>query len=471
MSNIFRNIPSVNELLESEPLKQLAARANRTVVVGGVREFLDKMRKEVTAAAAEVPTPGELAQRIAEWIDQTEQPALRPAINATGILLHTGLGRSPLAPAARAAVDSISTGYASVEIDLPSGKRSQRMDVVARTLRQLTDCEACAVVNNNAGATLIVLAAVAAGKEVIVSRGQLVEIGGSFRLPEVMQYGNVRLREVGTTNKTRAADYEQAIGEETAALLRVHPSNYVIRGFTESASLEDLVALGHKHDLPVIDDIGSGALWDFSRYGIDDEPMVKDSLKQGADLVLFSGDKLLGGPQCGIILGRKMWIDRVRRHPLARALRVDKMTLAALHATLKLYLDPEQAEQQIPLLRLLATPIENLRHRAEHLAPQLAATSSISAAEVVDDTAYLGGGSVPTQALPTVCIALTPAFGSVDHLASRLRDAVPAVMGRVKRERLLIDLRTVFAEQDGDILAALTSLGGNESPAEPSPGE
>lgn len=458
MSNLFRHIPSVNELLESEPLKQLAAKANRTVVVSGVREFLGRMRQDVAAAAAEVPSPSELAQRIAEWIAQSEKPALRPAINATGILLHTGLGRAPLAEEARAAVGEITAGYASVEVDLDSGKRSQRMDVVARSLRQLTQCEASAVVNNNAGATLIVLAALAAGKEVIVSRGQLVEIGGSFRLPEVMQFGGVRLKEVGTTNKTRLSDYESAIGEQTGALLRVHPSNYVIRGFTEEVSLEDLVALGRKHRLPVIDDIGSGALWDFAQYGVRDEPLAKESLAKGADVVLFSGDKLLGGPQCGIILGRKDLIATIRRHPLARALRVDKMTLAALYATLQIYLEPETAERRLPLLKLLATPIENLRHRAEHLAPQIAATAAVASAEPVDETAYLGGGSVPTQEIATCCVAVEPASRNVDELARWLRASTPSVVGRIKQDRLLIDLRTVFAEQDTQIIDAFARL-------------
>ena len=458
MSNLFRRIPSVNELLESEPLKRLAKRASRTVVVSGVREFLARVREEVSTAAAEVPSPSELAERIAEWIARAEQPALRPVINAPGVLLHTGLGRAPLPDEARQAVSEVTAGYASVEIDLGSGKRSQRMDVVDRTLKQLTDCEASAVVNNNAGATLIVLAALAAGKEVVVSRGQLVEIGGSFRLPDVMQQGQVRLREVGTTNKTRVSDYEAAIGEETGAILRVHPSNYVIRGFTESVGLEELVALGRRHGVPVIDDIGSGGLWDFTRYGIKGEPLVKESIAKGADVVLFSGDKLLGGPQCGILLGKRVWIEKIRRHPLARALRVDKMTLAALYATLQLYLDPETAEQRLPLLRLLATPLENLRHRAEHLAPQIEALSHVASAQVVEETAYLGGGSVPTQELPTVCVAVVPAEGKVDELAGKLRTAVPAVMGRVRNDQLLIDLRTVFAEQDVQVVEAFKSL-------------
>ena len=412
----------------------------------------------MSAAAAEVPSPSELAERIAEWIARAEQPALRPVINATGVLLHTGLGRAPLAEEARQAVSEMTAGYASVEIDLASGKRSQRMDVVDRTLKQLTGCEASAVVNNNAGATLIVLAALAAGKEVIVSRGQLVEIGGSFRLPDVMQQGHVVLREVGTTNKTRLADYERAVGEATGAILRVHPSNYVIRGFTESVGLEELVALGRRHGVPVIDDIGSGGLWDFTRYGIEGEPLVKESIAKGADVVLFSGDKLLGGPQCGIILGKRTWIEKIRRHPLARALRVDKMTLAALHATLQLYLDPDTVEQRLPLLRLLATPLENLRHRAEHMTPQIEVLPNVASAQVVEETAYLGGGSVPTQGLPTVCVAVVPADGTVDDLAAKLRTAVPAVVGRIRNDRLLIDLRTVFAEQDTQVVETFRSL-------------
>ena len=471
MSRVFRRIPSVHELLDREPLKQLVDRANRTVVVGGVREFLGRLRDDVASAAVEIPSPTELAHRIADWIVHTEQPRLRPVINGTGVLLHTGLGRAPLAAQARKAMEKIGRGYASVEIDLETGNRSQRLDAVDRVLRQLTDCESSAVFNNNAGATLISLAAVASGKEVIVSRGQLVEIGGSFRLPEVMRQGGVLLREVGTTNKTRISDYESSINNHTAALMAVHTSNYVVRGFTQSVNISELVDLGQRHNLPVIDDIGSGALWDFSRYGIADEPLVKSSLEAGTDLVLFSGDKLLGGPQCGIVVGNKKWIDKIRSHPLARALRIDKTTLAALDATLQLYLDPETVEQHIPLLQLLSVSQENLQHRAEHLAPQLAACEIIDSAEPLEDQAFLGGGSVPTQSLPTVCVALAPARGSVESLSKKLRTGSPPVMGRIKQDRLLIDLRTVFADQDLQLIEAIKGAGSDRDTTESNPGD
>ncbi len=458
MPNVLRNIPSVNELLDRPPLKNLIDRANRTVVVSGVRDFLETLRNDVASAASEIPGPAELAERIAEWISTAETPRLRPVINATGILLHTGLGRAPLASEAIEAIDDLAHGYASLEVDLDDGKRSQRYQAVERLLCKLTGADAAVVVNNNAGATLLVLAAMAQGREVIVSRGQLVEIGGSYRLPDVMQAGGVVLREVGTTNKTRISDYESALGEETAALMKVHTSNYLIKGFTEQASLEELIALARKHHVPVIDDIGSGAMVDLSKYGIQNEPMASDSIKAGADLVLFSGDKLLGGPQCGIIIGKKDAVKKAIKHPLARALRVDKTTLAALAATLRLYQDPELAEQRVPFLSMLSTPIENLRHRAEHLAPQLASLSAVSAAEVCESEAFIGGGSVPTQRIATVCVALAPQDLSVDEFARALRMGTPSVFGRVQDEQLLLDLRTVFPEQDADLLSAVQSL-------------
>jgi len=460
MANLFRHIPSVNELLDSPPLQQLVARFHHNVVVSGVRDFLDNMRQEVQATAADMhlPPAGELAERIASWILRSEQPQLRPVINATGILLHTGLGRAPLPEAAVEAIAEMCRDYASVELDLATGERSQRRVAVDRLLQQLTGAEAAMVVNNNAGATLISLAALAADREVIVSRGELIEIGGSYRLPDVMQASGARLREVGTTNKTRQADYASAIGEGTAALLHVHTSNYVVQGFAESTPLADLVELGRRHDIPVIDDIGSGALWDFERYGITGEPQPKASLRAGADLVLFSGDKLLGGPQSGIILGRRALVEKIRGHALARALRVDKMTLAALAATLRLYQDPETVEQSIPLLMLLSTPLENLRQRAERLAPQLAAEPAIDSADVAPDSTFLGGGSVPNQQIDTCCVSLKPSRGSVDDLASRLRSGQPSVCGRVKNDALLLDLRTVFARQDEHLIAAVRQL-------------
>lgn len=461
MSNpLLRGIPSVNELLDSPPLKKLVERANRNVVVTGVRHFLERVRDDVKSAAGDVSLPSatELAERIAQWIAADQRPSLRPVINATGILLHTGLGRAPLADEALEAMCQMGRGYASLEVDLATGERSQRVVAVDKLLRQITGAEAAAVVNNNAGATLLTLSALATGREVIVSRGQLIEIGGSYRLPEVMTVSGAKLREVGTTNKTRIGDFATAINDQTAALLKVHPSNYVIYGFVEQPSLEELVALGRQHRLPVIDDIGSGALVDFAEFGLTGEPIATESLKAGADVVLFSGDKLMGGPQCGIIAGRADLIKRIHAHPLMRALRVDKLTLAALAATLRLYLDDSQARDRVPLLSLLATPLDNLRNRAERLAPQIAATGIVASAEAVAGTTFLGGGSVPTQEIPTWCVAIEPAGRSVDEVAQALRVGEPAVFARVQKDRLLLDLRSVFPRQDMQLVQAFEAL-------------
>jgi len=458
--NVLRKIPSVTELLESKPLRPLVNRVSHNVVVSGVRSFLDELRADIgkSTNGGNLPDITELAERIARRILQGEQPSLRPVINATGILLHTGLGRAPLSQAAIDELKLVAGDYASVELDLATGQRSQRVQAVEGLLCELTGAEAALVVNNNAGATLLVLSALATGKEVIVSRGELIEIGGSYRLPDVMQASGARLREVGTTNKTRISDYEQAIDEQTAALMRVHTSNYVVLGFTAAVALEELVALGRRHQLPVIDDIGSGAIRDFGEYGIADEPVAGHSIEAGADVVLFSGDKLLGGPQCGIIVGRRALIEQITRHPLTRALRVGKLTLAALGATLRLHRDPEQASQEIPLLQMLAAPLDNLKNRAERLTPQIAAAAAVSEAKAVEDEAFLGGGSVPNQKLATWCVALRPSQGSLDRLASELRSATPAIVGRVKSDWLLLDLRTVMPGQDSQLVEAVSGV-------------
>jgi L-seryl-tRNA(Ser) seleniumtransferase len=338
------------------------------------------------------------------------------------------------------------------------------MQAVEKLLLELTGAEAALVVNNNAAATLLTLTALASGREVIVSRGQLVEIGGSYRLPEVMTASGASLREVGTTNKTRIEDYERAIQDQTAALMRVHPSNYVISGFTEQASLRELITLGRRHDLPVIDDVGSGALVDFSRWGLQGEPMVRKSIEEGADLVLFSGDKLLGGPQAGIVVGRRQSIEKLAQHPLARAVRVDKITLAALAATLRAYRRPDEVELAIPFLQLLSTSVENLQNRAERLAPQLQAAEVIRQAEATAGTAYLGGGAVPSQQIPSWCVVLEPATETVDSLARKLRLGVPAIYGRIQNERLWLDLRTVFPDQDLQIAEAVQAKAVTEEP-------
>lgn len=459
-SNPLKNIPSVHELLESEPLKGLVNKVSHNVVVTEVRSFLDNLREDLRDATSEVrlPTASDLAEKIADWIVTDQQAKLRPVINATGILLHTGLGRSPLSEVAIQEIVRIASGYASVEVDLESGNRSQRVQSVTKLLREATGAEAAAVANNNAGATMLTLAALGSGSEIIVSRGQLVEIGGSYRLPDVMTVSGAILREVGTTNKTRISDYEAAVNENTAALMRVHTSNYVINGFTQEATLAELVSLGRERGLPVIDDIGSGALIDFAKYGIQDEPLARESIAAGADVVLFSGDKLLGGPQCGVIAGKKKYVDKITKHPMMRALRVDKITLAALAATLKLYRDEDLAQTHIPLLALLSVSAENLKNRAERLAPQLEATALVKSAEPVAGETFLGGGSVPTQRLDSWCVAIQPAEITVDALATALRTGDVAVFPRIQHDRLWIDLRSVFSKQDSQIVEAFSKL-------------
>ncbi len=460
MENPFRNLPSVSQLLESPPLKRLAENFNHQVVVDSVREFLDKVRDRMSKATeqVEVPSPGELATKIAAWFEDERRDLLVTVINGTGVLLHTGLGRAPLAQAAIDRIRDIAAGYASVEIDLRTGERGQRATIVERLLRELTGCEAAAVANNNAAATMLTLSSLAADKEVIVSRGQLIEIGGSYRLPEVMECAGCRLREVGTTNKTRLSDYEKAINDQTGAILRVHPSNYQIVGFTETPGVKELVELAHRYNLPLIDDVGSGALLDFAEFGLHDEPVVADSLAAGADVVLFSGDKLLGGPQAGLAIGKRQYINRILKNPLMRAMRVDKLTLAALQATLNLYLKRDEALREIPVLSMLTTSLANLQFRANKFASQIQHLPAIATAAAVEDRSMLGGGSMPAQHIPTWCVAIEPKELSLDQFSRRLREHRPAVMGRIARERFLLDFRTIPARLDpvlGDVFEHL----------------
>ncbi len=374
-----------------------------------------------------------------------------------------------LAAEALETMTAIASGYSSLETDLESGERGQRTDVVRKLLCERTGAESATVVNNNAAATMLALAAVAGGGEVICSRGQLIEIGGSYRLPEVMQCSGAALREVGTTNKTRLADYEAAINQNTKAILRVHPSNFRVVGFTESVDLTPLVALGRRADLPVIDDVGSGALVDFARYGLKDEPLVPHSVECGADLVLFSGDKLLGGPQAGLIVGKRTWIERIERHPLTRTMRVDKLTLSALATTLRLYRDLEVAEQRIPLLAMLSTSMENLKFRAEKIATQLRTCPVVEACEVQEGSAVIGGGSIPQQTLAAYQVSLMPKNITVDQMARRLRTGVPSVMGTIHEGRLILNLRSVSPRSDSQLVVAFNHLGGKAT--EPTPEE
>jgi L-seryl-tRNA(Ser) seleniumtransferase len=440
-----RDLPSVDRLLLDERLRRLLEREPRALVVQATRETLDDAR----AGLRDGGWPhalDELPALVEERVRRATRPRLRPLINATGVVIHTNLGRAPLSDEALAAATAAGLGYSNLEYDLAAGARGSRHELVTHLLRRLTGAEDALVVNNNAAALLLILSALAVGREVVISRGQLVEIGGGFRVPDVMRQSGATLVEVGTTNRTYVADYEAALGERTALLLRVHASNFRVVGFTHAATLDELVALGARVGLPVVDDLGSGALLDTARFGLAHEPMAQESLAAGAELVAFSGDKLLGGPQAGVIVGRAAAVARLKKHPLVRAVRPDKLTLAALGATLAHYVRGE-AEQRIPVWRMLATPVEALEARARALAGELAG------ARVVETRSTVGGGSLPGETQPSRALALDAA--DAERLARALRQAETPVIGRIEHERLLLDLRTVLPEQDGPLLSAL----------------
>jgi L-seryl-tRNA(Ser) seleniumtransferase len=449
----LRKLPAVNEVLDA--LTPLDGKHGREQILQAVREELQEVRALLKAGSNPLDRTdlGTITARIAVRLEHSLQKLLRPVINATGIVLHTNLGRAPVAEVAAQAAHDAACGYLNLEMDLESGKRSSRQDAVRHWIVKLTGAESATVVNNNAAATVIVLRALCRDREVIVSRGQLIEIGGSFRIPEIMATSGAKLREVGTTNITRLEDYRNAIHPvETAALMHVHTSNYRVSGFTASVSTEELVGLGHSFRLPVIDDIGSGALVDLSTFGFQGEPIVRDSIRAGADLVLFSGDKLLGGPQAGIIVGRKDLIEIIEKDPLMRAFRLDKMTLASLEATFSLYLNEERACQEVPVLRMLAVPLEELHRRAEGLALKLRQIESLQRVDVIEDTAYVGGGSLPDQAMKTVVVAVQCADVDDAEFAERLRAGTPAVVGRLQQGSILLDLRTIFPDQEQSLV-------------------
>jgi L-seryl-tRNA(Ser) seleniumtransferase len=471
MSGVLRNLPSVNELLESPPLRSIVKRVQGAVVVSRVRKFLDDFRGQVQGAAASLPTPRELAETIATWISAGEHPGLAPVINATGVLFPPGLGRVPLADSALRAIRETSQDYCNLEIDLASGEELSRQASVERQLTRLTGAEAAVVVNNNAAATLICLAALAAEREVVVSRGQLVEIGDTFRLPEVIRASGAMVREVGTTNATRVADFAEAISERAAALLHVHTSTYAVVGASAQPSLADLVALGRRRQVPVLFDLGTGALVDLKAFGIKDEPTVAESVASGADLVLLSGDKLLGGPSCGIIVGRRALVQKIAQHPWMRIVQPSKLTLAALASTLTLYDEPALAERSIPILALLATPLENLKQRAERMAPLLSATGLVKAV-AAPGQASLTGVQVPSQAILSWQIHLTPLQGTPTDLAAKLRQGLPPILGALESDCLSLDLRTVFPRQDVLLVSAFEALAAppEQASAEATPG-
>ncbi|MCI0460426.1 MAG: L-seryl-tRNA(Sec) selenium transferase [Gemmataceae bacterium] len=455
-ANPFRNLPSVNDVLACPALRDLEGQHAHEQLVAAVRAELDETRRLLRQGETLDGTGAEaLALRAAARLQHTFRPKLQPVINATGIVLHTNLGRAPVAEEAARAAYEAARGYLNLELDLDSGKRSSRQVAIREWVCRLTGAESATAVNNNAAATVIALRALCAGKEVVVSRGQLIEIGGSFRIPDIMTVSGATLREVGTTNITRLADYERAIGPSTAALMLIHCSNYRISGFTKSVPIQELAALGKKHGLKVIDDIGSGALLDFARFGFTGEPVARASIAAGADLVLFSGDKLLGGPQAGILAGKKEWVQKIEKDPLMRAFRLDKMTLAALEATLRLYLNEERALSEVAVLSMLGTPLDELRRRAEALAERLRALEGVARAGVSEDVAYVGGGSLPDQAMKTCVVEVEARDVSDAQLAYRLRTGSPAVMGRLRDGKLVLDVRTIFPAQEDALVESM----------------
>jgi L-seryl-tRNA(Ser) seleniumtransferase len=462
MTDPRRRIPSVDRLLGSDAFAGLLAGTPRDLVVARLQEEVATLRHALSHGHDPVPDRLEdaawYAERVAASIRRLSEGSLWPVLNATGVVIHTNLGRAPLAAAAVQAMQQAAGGYSTLEYDLGRGSRGSRYVHCRDLLVHLTGAEDALVVNNNAAALVLVLNTVARDMETVISRGELVEIGGAFRVPEIMARSGSRLCEVGATNRTHVDDYRRAISPRTGAILKVHPSNFTIEGYTAEASVAELAPVAREADVPLVHDVGSGLLLDPDQLGLPPEPTPRASLLDGADLVTLSGDKLLGGPQAGIILGSARLLERVRRNPLCRAVRVDKITLAALAATLRLYLDPQRALREIPVLRMLRTPLSELESRAARLARELVAAGV--PASIEPGRSAVGGGAAPGAALPTVLVVVEPSGVAVHELERRLRDGRPPVVARIVEERLLLDLRTVPADGEADLLRSLVRAAG-----------
>jgi L-seryl-tRNA(Ser) seleniumtransferase len=451
MTEALSRLPSVDRLLAHPNSQTLIATFGHALTVDALRETLEAARKQIRAGG-DAPEADALVGATSRTLHAWTTPRPRPVINATGVIIHTNLGRAPLSPKAMDAVWDAAWGYSDLEYNLDSGERGHRMAAVQDLLCRVTGAESALVVNNNAGAVLLALSAHGAGREVIISRGQLIEIGGGFRIPQVMAQSGARLVEVGTTNRTHRRDYEAALNDNTAAILRAHSSNFRMVGFTTEVSIAEMVEIGQPRGIPVIDDVGSGALLDTAAYGLMHEPMPQESLAAGAALVCFSGDKLLGGPQAGIVIGQEKYVEPLRRHPLARALRADKLCLAALSATLTHYLKRE-AEREVPVWRMISMPLDEISKRARQWARKLK-HAGINA-EVVEGRSTVGGGSLPGETLPTWLVAI--ACESPDALAARLRRNDPPVIARIEDGRLVLDPRTVLEGEEKALLGAVAA--------------
>lgn len=458
---LLKQLPKIDEVLKDQRLFVFFEDNPRELVVEAVREEIDGLRSRILSG--EPFGDGglfreESMDRIKNKIKDKSANSLRRVINATGTIVHTNLGRANLSESACRRVAETAASYSTLEYDVARGKRGSRHDHIEKMIRRLTGAEAAIAVNNNAAAVLLCLSALAKNKNVIVSRGELVEIGGSFRIPEIMEQGGAKLREVGTTNKTKIADYRKAIEDgEAGMLLKVHTSNYKIIGFTAEASLEELKELGQEHGIPVVHDLGSGLMIGLAEFGID-EPTVKASLDAGADLVLFSGDKLLGGPQAGIVVGKKEYVDRMKHHPLARALRLDKLTLAALEATFREYIDPERAKANIPVLSMITSSQEEMQRKAESLKDMILARTDRFLVNIEETEGQIGGGSTPNLFLPGVSVSIKADGMSPDHIERSLRAADPPVISRINKDNVLLDMRTVYVSELPEIASALLGI-------------
>jgi len=461
MNELLRQLPSVDEALKEDRVRSWLGAHPRVLVLDAVRTAIDRKREQIlgrsgTAAREAEPSLAGILDDAEAVLQELAAPSLRPLINATGVVVHTNLGRSILSEEAIRRIIEVNRSYSNLEYDIRAGERGKRHTHIEGILTRLTGAEAATAVNNNAAAVLLCLNTLAKGKEVVVSRGELVEIGGSFRVPEVMERGGAVLREVGTTNKTHLKDYEKAINESTGLLLKVHTSNYKIVGFTKEVTPRELAALGRKRNIPVMWDLGSGSFLDLAAYGVGDEPTVQQAMAADVDVLTFSGDKLLGGPQAGMILGRKQYLDPIRSNPLARALRIDKMTLAALEATLTQYLDLEKAGRDIPTLWMLTQPLEEIQRKAGLLASGLrSAGGTALSVTLLEEFSQTGGGALPTGKLPTRAVAVTHRSLSASQIESKLRLGRPAVITRIKEGMVLFDPRTLNDGEIGKIVEAM----------------
>ncbi|KAB3533106.1 L-seryl-tRNA(Sec) selenium transferase [Alkaliphilus serpentinus] len=460
---LLRNLPSVDELLYDEEIKEILNRIPRRVVVENVRRVIQETREKILKLKDSHLTDFNVDKEnmITEILIKANrfmEMNLKEVINATGVVLHTNLGRSLLVDDMMEDLWSVASGYSTLEINVDTGKRGSRYSHVEELIKFITGAEDCLVVNNNAAAVMLVLSTMAKGKEVIVSRGELVEIGGSFRIPEVMEQSGAKLVDVGATNKTHLRDYEGAIGENTAALMKVHTSNYRILGFTEEIGLKDMVELGKRRNLPVIEDLGSGVLIDLSKYGLAHEPTVQESVNAGVDVITFSGDKLLGGPQAGIIIGKRKWIEKMKKNPLTRAFRVDKLTMVALEATLRYYLDEEMAVKTIPTLRMITEGVDTIRERAEKLMNLITSMKLPLYIDCREDYSQVGGGSLPLEKLPTRILTIKAHNISTPQLEEGLRRSKKPIFTRITEDLVIIDLRTIKERDFEDICQGLKEV-------------